>query len=116
MSLNIPSVGKASTIDNNDINDNNNNNNDNKEDLNDYGAFNGSSSNIDLFDMNNYKPHREPRGIWLIASLITKLQEPCQTRILEHACEYFTPPPIFFIFSINFSGNITRIGKIILVS
>jgi hypothetical protein len=85
--LNIPSVGKTSTIDNNDLNDNNNNNElNNKEEMNDYGAFNGSSSNIDLFDMNNYKPHREPRGIWLIASLITKLQEPCQTRILEHAC------------------------------
>lgn len=95
INLNIPSVGKASTIDNNDLNDtatqgNNNNNNElnNLTDANDY-CNNGSMSNSDLYDMNNYKPNREPRGIWLISSLITKLQEPCQTRILEHACEYF---------------------------
>jgi hypothetical protein len=93
--LNIPSVGKASSIDNNDLNDNTsgsntmqvNNELTNQADLNDFGAWSPSSNN-NLFDMNNYKPHREPRGIWLIAPLITKLQEPCQTRILEHACMF----------------------------
>ena len=46
------------------MNDNNNNNElINKEEMNDYSAFNGSSSNIDLSYMNNYKPHRELRDI-----------------------------------------------------
>jgi predicted aconitase len=46
------------------MNDNNNNNEfNNKEEMNDFGAFNGSSSNIDLYYINNYKPHRELRDI-----------------------------------------------------
>jgi hypothetical protein len=37
------------------------------------------------FEMNVYKPCAEPKGIWLIAPLIGKLQDPCHSKVLEYA-------------------------------
>lgn len=40
-------------------------------------------------DLELLRLHRQnqPVGVWLIAPLITKLQDNCQLKVLEHACE-----------------------------
>jgi hypothetical protein len=45
------------------------------------------SSCDNRFEMNIYKPNSEPKGIWLIAPLIGKLQVTCHSKVVEYACK-----------------------------
>lgn len=98
---------KSPNLDGQDMDTNNDNNNfptdtnvNNEMDLNDMNRMYESDSiyNFDLDkidqpesdDLELLRLHRQnqPVGVWLIAPLITKLQDNCQLKVLEHACEF----------------------------